>query len=98
MMLYLGKGWPVRPEFGAGRRFVSAEDADFLYRAWRLGEKLCYLPEMLVYHDHGRQTPGAELKLSRWYVSCRGAFYAKHIWLRDSLATRNFYWELRSSL
>jgi len=86
------------PEFGAGSRFVSAEDADFFYRAWRSGEKLCYAPEMLVYHDHGRETAEAELKLFYWYISGRGAFYAKHICLRDILATRNFYWELRSSL
>jgi len=86
------------PEFGAGARFFSAEDAEFFYRAWRSGEKLLYVPEMFVYHDHGRQTEEAGLNLAHLYILGRGAFYAKYFCQRDTPAIREFYWEFRSSL
>lgn len=86
------------PEFGTGSRFQSAEDAEFSYRAWKCGEKVMYVPEMFVLHDHGRKTTQTMMSLIRGYIRGRGAFYAKFILQGDSTAARHMYWEIRSSL
>jgi glycosyltransferase involved in cell wall biosynthesis len=83
------------PEFGAGSRFYSAEDVEFAYRAWRNGEKILYVPEMLVLHDHGRRSPESQLEVTRAYVLGRGAFDAKYILRGDSMVTRYMYREVR---
>jgi GT2 family glycosyltransferase len=86
------------PAFGTGALFHAAEDAEFSYRAWKSGERIIYLPELFVLHDHGRRTSESELNLVRGYIYGRGAFYAKYALKGDSTALRQMYWELRPSL
>ncbi|MGH9689645.1 MAG: glycosyltransferase [Candidatus Acidiferrales bacterium] len=76
------------PDFGPGSRWRSSDDSDFIYRAWKAGDKLIYVPSLFVYHDHGRRTSEAGLKLRRDYAVGRGGFYAKHILLGDILALK----------
>ena len=76
----LGRVGSYDPDFGAGSLFLSAEDTDFWYRCWRHGAKLVYVPELLVYHDHGRRSLEDKRKLARAYTSGRGSFFAKHFW------------------
>lgn len=46
-------GWfDVR--FGAGTPLKSAEDTEFIYRAFRAGLPVLYKPDLVVWHDHGR--------------------------------------------
>jgi GT2 family glycosyltransferase len=85
-------------DFGPGGRFISADDSDFIYRAWKAGHKLIYVPSLFVYHNHGRRTQDAGTRLRRGYVLGRGAFYAKHILGGDRLALQAMYWELVSTL
>ena len=66
-------------DLGTGSRFESAEDSDFFFRAWRSGAKLVYEPSLFVFHDHGRRTQSAGVKVRRGYAVGRGAFYAKHL-------------------
>jgi len=84
-------------DFGPGSRFI-AEDSDFIYRAWKAGYKLIYVPSLFVYHDHGRRTPAAALALRRGYIFGRGGFYAKHIIGGDKVALQGMYWEILWSL
>jgi glycosyltransferase involved in cell wall biosynthesis len=86
------------PEFGPGSRFHSADDSEFAYRAWKSGEKILYVPEMFVLHDHGRRSPQSEMDLIRAYLSGRGAFYTKYVLQGDPTAARHMYWEIRSSV
>jgi len=67
------------PDFGAGAMFLSSEDSDFLYRAYKNNLKIVYSPDVLVYHNHGRRTEAQVESLKQGYVVGRGAFYCKHI-------------------
>ncbi|WP_242152278.1 glycosyltransferase family 2 protein [Sphingomonas sp. BAUL-RG-20F-R05-02] len=74
--------------FGAGARFVSAEDTDFLFRAQRQNIPVRYEPHFTVDHHHGRRDPGDAVKLLAGYAFGDGALYAKH--LRHSPHIRGF--------
>lgn len=81
------------PDFGAGARIPSAEDSDFVYKTHKANFKIVYSPDILIYHDHGRQTEGDRQKLLRLYVIGRGAFYMKYILQGDDRIIRKAYWE-----
>jgi GT2 family glycosyltransferase len=70
-------------DFGAGTKFASAEDSDFLYRAYKKGLKLIYSPEVLVYHNHGRRTNEQIKAIYKGYAIGHGAFYCKYILMDD---------------
>jgi GT2 family glycosyltransferase len=62
---------------GPGSVIGCADDLDFVYRALRAGLEIRYLPEVLVYHNHGRSTASQVREVQRRYVKGRGAFYYK---------------------
>jgi len=55
-----------------------AEDMDYIYRAYRKKFQTVFRPELIVYHNHGRQTDAEGLKSMIDYKIGRGSFYAKH--------------------
>ncbi len=70
-------------DFGSGTRFASAEDSDFLYRAYKKGLKIIYSPDVLVYHNHGRRNDEQIKALYKGYAIGHGAFYCKYILMAD---------------
>ena len=80
--------------FGPGARIPPAEDVDFIYRAYKAGFKILYSPDVLVYHDHGRNTDAAVRQVKRGYVIGRGAFYCKYIFAGDRAILKCAYWEV----
>ena len=44
------------PWLGPGSRCRSGEDVDLLYRAHKRASKSCDVPDLVVYHNHGRRT------------------------------------------
>jgi glycosyltransferase involved in cell wall biosynthesis len=70
-------------DFGAGARFASSEDLDFLYRVYKKGLKIIYSPDVLVYHNHGRRSTEQIKSLMKGYAIGRGAFYCKYILMAD---------------
>ena len=70
---------PFDDRFGAGARFVAAEDTDFLFRAKGLGIPVAYDPGFVVDHHHGRRREDAVVALLAGYGFGDGALYAKHI-------------------
>jgi GT2 family glycosyltransferase len=82
------------PEFGPGLRF-RCEDIDLVARASHAGFTGAYLPELLVYHDHGRQPGAATAALRRQNWHGRGAYYAKC--LQRGQYRFLFGWLLRSA-
>jgi GT2 family glycosyltransferase len=64
--------------FGAGTRPKAAEDTDFLYRAYRLGFRIEYKADIVVYHHHGRRNIEETNKLLRGYCFANGALNLKH--------------------
>jgi glycosyltransferase involved in cell wall biosynthesis len=81
---------------GAGAPLRSAEDTDYLIRAFQLDVPVEYVPDMAVFHHHGRSSRRDVEKLHRNYSLGNGALYAKHIrsapWL-----LRHFRWTVRSA-
>lgn len=82
---------------GAGTPF-RCEDVDFIARASQAGFTGAHVPDLTVYHHHGRK-PGDEVKaLSAKNDYARGAYYAKFLrqghtayllgWLQHSLFSR----------
>jgi glycosyltransferase involved in cell wall biosynthesis len=82
--------------FGAGSRFASAEDSDFLYRVYKKGFKIIYSPDVLVYHNHGRGNDAQIELLYRGYALGHGAFYCKYILMGDKEVCHLAYSEIVS--
>lgn len=83
-------------DFGAGGRFRSGEDTEYIYRAHRAGLPVIYVPDCVVYHHHGRRRLEDVRRLARLYAEGNGALYAKY--LRDRRLLRHFYWDLKGCL
>lgn len=64
--------------FGAGARFLAAEDTEFLFRALGAGIPVRYDPYFVVRHHHGRRTSSQLRRLMAGYAFGDGALYAKH--------------------
>jgi GT2 family glycosyltransferase len=82
--------------FGAGAPLQSAEDTDYLVRAFRLGLPVEYVPDMTVFHHHGRKARAAIEKLHRSYSLGNGALCMKHLFKAPWLL-RHFCWTVRSA-
>ncbi len=85
------------PRFGPGARFRAGEDTDYLIRAHAAGVPLHYVPDMAVWHCHGRRTFAEVDRLNRTYAFANGAILAKHLRGHPWLA-RHLAWTIRSTL
>lgn len=69
---------------GLGTSF-PAEDVDFAMRASLTGFRGAYLPDPVVFHDHGRKPGTVEFfNAQKGYDFGRGAYFVKHLLSRDS--------------
>jgi glycosyltransferase involved in cell wall biosynthesis len=83
---------------GPGSKCRAAEDFDLLYRAYKRGQRIVYVPDVLVYHNHGRRTEADVRRLYRSYGISMGAFYGKYILQRDCAVTGLAWRHARSIL
>lgn len=88
---------PFDARFGAGARFLAGEDTDYLIRAHAAKISLRYVPDMVVWHNHGRRDPATIKRLFYGYSYANGALAAKHFRRHPNLA-RHLYWALRLML
>lgn len=79
--------------FGAGAIFKAGEESDFIYRAYKQGIAVEYVPDLIIYHYHGRKNISDIARLSEGYFIGGGAMYAKHIC--DFKLLRHLYWDVR---
>jgi GT2 family glycosyltransferase len=86
------------PVFGAGTWLRSAEDSDFIYRAFVLGLPVRYEPGFVVRHDHGRSGRHDRTKLERAYCTGNGALLAKALLEGRGDLVRPIYWGCREAL
>jgi glycosyltransferase involved in cell wall biosynthesis len=88
---------PFDERFGPGALFKSSEETEFFYRAYLSNVPVIYVPDMVVYHFHGRKT----LDLARahyWnYPVGNGAVYAKYLFAGGGLH-KHIYWDLRKTI
>ncbi|OHV88780.1 glycosyl transferase [Mesorhizobium sp. ORS 3428] len=88
---------PFDERFGAGGALRSAEDTDYLVRAMLAGMPVEYVPDMTIFHHHGRRDGKAIGRLYRDYHFGNGALCLKHM-RRAPWLLRHFYWAVRAAM
>ena len=88
---------PFDERFGAGGLLRSAEDTDYMLRALLAGITVEYVPDMTVYHHHGRRSLEAVRSVHRNYGIGNGALTMKHS-RRAPWLWRSRYWTLRNAI
>jgi glycosyltransferase involved in cell wall biosynthesis len=88
---------PFDERFGVGSSIESGEDSDYLFRAYLAGFTLEYVPDMTVFHYHGRKQKPVGYKLYRGYSIGTGAIYAKYFLKQPNLCLP-FYWDIKKSI
>jgi glycosyltransferase involved in cell wall biosynthesis len=83
--------------FGPGSRFLACGDTDLIYRAYFAGILIDYVPDMVVYHHHGRKTVEDARKLLHAYNVGNGALYAKMLFTHSGVV-RPLWWHLRRAI
>ncbi|MBP6820585.1 MAG: glycosyltransferase [Acidobacteria bacterium] len=81
---------------GAGTFFAGGEDIELFYRALKAGYKFVYAPNVLVHHDHDRETPEQACRLIYGYGKANAAYIIKHVLRGDLYAMRMLYWLIRT--
>jgi glycosyltransferase involved in cell wall biosynthesis len=88
---------PFDERLGAGGALRSAEDTDYLVRAMLAGMAVEYVPDMTIFHHHGRRDRMAIDRLHRDYHFGNGALCLKHL-RRAPWLLRHFYWAARAAM
>jgi GT2 family glycosyltransferase len=83
--------------FGPGAIIPSAEDADYVIRAYLADITLEYVPDMTVFHYHGRKQKSVGYKLMRSYAIGAGAVYAKYLFKHPNLC-RPVLWDVNAAI
>jgi glycosyltransferase involved in cell wall biosynthesis len=81
--------------FGAGSNVPGGEDTDYIFRAYLAGVTIEFVPDMLVYHFHGRRLIAEGTKLFQNYSMGGGALFAKYALIALSLC-RPLYWDIKN--
>ena len=82
---------------GAGTPLRSAEDAEFVYRAFIHSIPVTYEPTSLVHHDHGRTEVRDAYRQQRGYSIGMGAMTMKHLLKGRTDLVKPIYWVFRSA-
>ena len=81
---------PFNERLGVGTSIPAAEDADYNFRAYLADAMLEYVPDMTVFHHHGRKSLAGAKKLVIDYEIGNGALYARYLFRHPNLC-RPFY-------
>ncbi|MBS1302741.1 glycosyltransferase [Loktanella sp. SALINAS62] len=82
--------------FGAGSPLKAGEDTDYMIRAHIAGMRIEYVPDMSIYHKHGRKLVRQVQELNHQYAFANGAIYAKYL-LRQPWLLKRFFWTARAA-
>ena len=82
---------------GPGTPCLAAEDTDFFYRAYLNGVTLETVPDLLIYHFHGRKTQDSADKLLKNYAIGNGALIIKYLFIYPHFS-KHFYWSIKDLL
>ncbi|HUY68306.1 MAG TPA: glycosyltransferase family A protein [Alphaproteobacteria bacterium] len=83
--------------FGAGSAIPGGEDSDYVYRAYLAGVPIEYVPDIIVFHHHGRNDLIDGNKLLRNYMIGKGGLYAKYLF-RHLDFSRPAWWTVKNAL
>jgi GT2 family glycosyltransferase len=87
---------PFDKRFGS-KGISAAEDTDLVFRCYVAGIAIEYVPDMLVYHHHGRRTVEQAYQTMCKYSIGNGALYAKYAF-KDVDLIRPAVWDLRNAI
>jgi glycosyltransferase involved in cell wall biosynthesis len=76
-------------QFGPGTLLPGGEDTDFIVRAYLALVAVEYVPDMTVYHHHGRRSETEGKRLMRGYMVGTGGLCAKYLFKNPSLCRRD---------
>jgi GT2 family glycosyltransferase len=82
---------------GAGTTIPGGEDTDYYLRAYLVGIPVEYVPDMVVFHWHGRKSPSDAKKLMKNYIIANGALHAKYV-VKAPYLCHELYWDLKKSI
>jgi len=88
---------PFDENFGPGSLIGAGEDADYICRAYIAGATLEYVPDMTVFHHHGRKTSDEVRELFRGYMIAAGALYTRYLFKHPDLC-RPFCWDCKDAI
>jgi GT2 family glycosyltransferase len=88
---------PFDERIGPGCSIPAAEDTDWVWRAYLADITIEYVPDMVVYHHHGRKRQSEGDKLFDNYMIGNGALYAKYLF-KDFDFCRKFFRDIRISI
>jgi glycosyltransferase involved in cell wall biosynthesis len=88
---------PFDENLGSGSFIGAGADADYALRAYLVGATIEYVPDMTVFHYHGRKTKAAGKALLRRYMIANGALYARYL-LKHATFCRPFFWDCKYAL
>jgi glycosyltransferase involved in cell wall biosynthesis len=87
---------PFDEDFGPGSRIGSGDDTEYMYRAYVANAAIEYVPDMTVFHHHGRKTTDVGYKLWRSYMTGNGAICVKYLLKHPNLC-RPVYWDCKNA-
>jgi hypothetical protein len=64
--------------FGPGTSLPGSDEIDYVFRAYLAGFVIEYVPDVIVFHHHGRKSLAEGNKLLRNYIIAGGGRYAKY--------------------
>lgn len=82
--------------FGAGAPMRAGEDTDYIIRAHLCGIPVEYVPDMTVFHQHGRKHLSDVRTLNYGYAFANGAIYAKYH-ISQPWLLKHLYWSARAT-
>jgi GT2 family glycosyltransferase len=88
---------PFDERFGPGSIMQNADDAEYHFRAYVGDITIEYVPDMAVFHHHGRKKKSVGFNLMRSYATGGGAVYAKYFFKYPNLC-RPLYWDLKAAI
>lgn len=83
------------PILGAGAPCAASEDTDYFYRAYLQGVTLEMVPDLVLYHHHGRRHKSEAQKLYRNYALGNGALIVKYLFIYPRFS-KHFLWDLKA--
>lgn len=83
--------------FGAGTNLHGGEEIDYIYRAYLDSVIIEYVPDMVIFHYHGRNTICVVNNLRKNYVIGEGGLYAKYLFKHPDFC-RPAYWTMKNAL
>jgi GT2 family glycosyltransferase len=88
---------PFDERFGPGASVPASEDTDWIYRAYLANITIEYVPDMVIYHHHGRKRQSEGDKLCANYAIGNGGLYAKYLF-KDPNLCRTFVRDVKISI